>query len=129
MIYTVSLKNNRDFQRLYNRGKRNVSPYFALYYRKNGEKRSRLGITTGSKLGGAVIRNRVRRRIKEIYRLAEPGLLPGYDIVIVARVKAVGCGFQEQKKDLNHLLYVSGLLSEGGALSPHTEEKNRSNTK
>jgi len=109
---TVSLKKNREFKRLYSKGKRNVSPYFALYYRKNGEKRTRLGITTGVKLGGAVVRNRVRRRIREIFRLAEPRIAPGYDIVVVARTMAVNSGFHEQKRDLLRLLSSGGLILE-----------------
>lgn len=111
MKYTVSLNKNREFQRLYNRGKRNVSPYFALYFRKNGGLVSRLGITTGTKLGGAVVRNRVRRRIREIYRFAEPGISPGWDIVIVARSKTVTGGFHEQKRDLFRLFCAGGLIS------------------
>lgn len=127
MKYTVSLKNNSNFQRLYNRGKRNVSPYFAIYYRKNGKKQTRIGITASTKLGGAVVRNRVRRRVREIIRFAETGILPGYDIVIVARVRAVSSGFREQRDDLCHLLSAGGLLSgvfcesENDAMKPPRE--------
>jgi ribonuclease P protein component len=125
--YTVSLKDNRIFQKLYNRGKRSVSPYFALYYRKNGKKQTRIGITASTKLGKAVVRNRVRRRIREIIRLAEAGISPGHDIVIVARIRAISGGFQEQKEDLQHLLCACGLLSgvfcehEEGAMKPPRE--------
>lgn len=119
--FTVSLKNNRDFQRLYSKGRRSVSPIFALYYRKNGKKHSRLGITTGAKLGGAVVRNRVRRRIREIYRLAEPAMVPGYDIVIVARAKAVESSFREQKENLLNLFGASGLIL-GGSRNEKTRE-------
>ena len=57
MQHTVSLKQNHEFRRLYNRGKSAVSPYFAIYCRKTGRDYSRLGITTGVKLGNAVKRN------------------------------------------------------------------------
>ena len=89
MKYTVSLKQNHEFRRLYNKGKSAVSPCLALYCRKTGRETSRLGITVGAKLGHAVERNRVRRRIREVYRLHEHELTPGYDIVIVARARAV----------------------------------------
>jgi ribonuclease P protein component len=89
MKYTEALKRNYEFRRLYSKGKSAASPYLALYVRKNGLHRNRLGITVGAKLGNAVKRNRVRRRLKEIYRLNEDKFRKGCDIVIVARVKAV----------------------------------------
>ena len=64
MKYSVSLKSNRDFRRLYSRGKQAVAPTMVLYTRKNRLKENRLGITTGKKLGNAVQRNRCRRVIR-----------------------------------------------------------------
>ena len=89
MKHTVSLKQNHEFRRLYNKGKSAVSPYFAIYCRKTGRPQSRLGITTGVKLGNAVKRNFVRRRIRALYRTQEARLVPGYDIVVVARTRAI----------------------------------------
>jgi len=88
MRYTVSLKENSDFRRLYSAGKSSVNACLAVYCRKNRLKCNRLGITVGSKVGKAVVRNRVRRRIREAYRLHEPEMACGYDIVVVARVRA-----------------------------------------
>ena len=76
MKYTVSLKENRVFRRLYAKGRSAVSPTMVLYCRKNGRRENRLGLTTGTKLGHAVVRNRVRRRLREIYRLQEHRLSP-----------------------------------------------------
>ena len=56
---------------------------------------SRLGLTVGVKLGKAVVRNRTRRRIKEAYRIHEGAFLPGYDIVVVARVRAAHSRYRE----------------------------------
>ena len=58
MKHTVALKQNHEFRRLYSKGKSAVSPYFAIYCRKTKRPNSRLGITTGLKLGNAVKRNR-----------------------------------------------------------------------
>ena len=88
MEHTVSLKLNHVFRRLYGRGKSAVNPCLAVYCRKNNLGYSRLGLTVGVKLGKAVVRNRTRRRIKEAYRIHEGAFLPGYDIVVVARVRA-----------------------------------------
>ena len=83
MQYTVSLKLNHVFQRLYRRGARSAAPTLALYSRPNGRDHNRLGLTTGAKLGHAVVRNKLRRRLRAIYRIHEAELKSGYDIVIV----------------------------------------------
>ena len=89
MKHTVALKQNHEFRRLYSKGKSAVSPYFAVYCRQTKRPISRLGITTGLKLGNAVKRNRARRRIRELYRTNESRLLLGYDIVVVARTRVI----------------------------------------
>ena len=89
MQYTVSLKLNHEFRRLYNKGKSAVSPYFVIYCRKTGRKESRFGITTGVKLGKAVKRNFARRRIRALYRTNEEKFIPGYDVVVVARSRVL----------------------------------------
>ena len=88
MKTTAALKQNHEFRRLYAKGKSAVSPYLALYCRKNRYGYNRLGLTVGTKVGGAVVRNRVRRRLKEAYRIHEDRYGQGYDIVVVARVRA-----------------------------------------
>lgn len=98
MKFTVSLKQNHVFRRLYTRGKNQVTPHLALYAKKNQGEISRLGITASTKLGHAVVRNRVRRRLREIYRIHEAEFLPGYDIVVVARMRAVYARFDELER-------------------------------
>ncbi len=90
MQFTVSLKANRDFQRLYRRGKCAVRPCLVLYTRKTGSGRNRLGITVTGKVGKAHTRNKVRRRLREIYRLHEMLFDKGIDLVVVARSRAAG---------------------------------------
>lgn len=116
--HTVSLKENWIFRRLYAKGKSAVAPTMVLYCRKNGRGESRLGLTTGTKLGHAVVRNRVRRRLREIYRLQEHQLLPGYDIVVVARVRAVHSKYADLERDFLRLAKKLQLLS-----PPETREK------
>ena len=67
----------------------------AVYIRKNGTQENRLGITVSTKFGGAVKRNRIRRRLKEVYRLNEHTLQSGYDIVIVARMSSQNAKWSE----------------------------------
>ena len=113
MKHTVSLKQNHEFRRLYNKGKSAVSPYFVVYCRKTGRDQSRLGITTGVKLGNAVKRNFVRRRIRELYRTNEDRLLPGYDIVVVARYRILTGPYAEAQRSFLQLMKKLGLLAPG----------------
>ena len=114
MKFTVSLKQNHVFRRLYAKGKNRATPCLALYARKNGGKVSRLGITASTKLGHAVVRNRVRRRLREIYRIHEDQFLPGYDIVAVARVRAVYARFDELERSFLKAARGLGLLRAEG---------------
>ena len=109
MKHTVPLKKNHEFRRLYNKGKSAVSPYFAVYCRKTGRPENRLGITTGVQLGNAVKRNRARRRIRELYRTHEQGVPTGYDIVVVARTRAIYGRYAEMDRCFGQLTRKLGL--------------------
>ncbi|MGI5962331.1 MAG: ribonuclease P protein component [Lawsonibacter sp.] len=110
MKHTVSLKQNHEFRRLYNKGRSAVSPYFAIYCRKTGRPYSRLGITTGVKLGKAVKRNFVRRRIRELYRTNEWKFQSGYDLVVVARTRAIFAPYGELEHSFLQLMRKLGLF-------------------
>lgn len=112
MKNTVSIKLNRDFKRLYYKGGCVGSDILIVYYRKNSLKCNRLGITVGKKTGGAVVRNHVKRLIRESYRLSEDEIKTGWDIVVVARSKAAGESFSVVNSALRRLLKKAGLLSQ-----------------
>ena len=114
MKFTTSLKKNYEFKRLYNKGKSAASQCAVVYCRRNGSMENRLGVTVSTKLGGAVQRNRIRRRLKEIYRLNEEKLLSGYNIVIVARMKSRFSGFSELESSVLGLFRKLGLTSGEG---------------
>ena len=104
MKHTVALKQNHEFRRLYSKGRNAASPYFAVYCRRTGRPHSRLGLTTGVKLGNAVKRNRVRRRMRELYRTNESKLRPGYDIVMVARTRAIFARYSDLESSFLRLM-------------------------
>ena len=111
MKHTITLKKNHEFRRLYQRGRSAVSPYFAIYCRPNRMDVSRLGITTGVKLGNAVKRNRVRRRIRALYRTHEATLSVGVDMVVVARTRAVFARYDQLERSFSQLTGQLGLLT------------------
>lgn len=108
MKKTVSLTENRDFLRLYKRGRSCVAPGLVVYYSRNRFGINRMGITTGRKLGKAVHRNRAKRIIREAYRTLEPGLPDGYDFVFVARVRTLSMKSDELRRAM------AGLLTDVG---------------
>ena len=109
MKHTVSLKLNHVFQRLYRKGTTAASHNLAIYVRRNGRDHNRLGLTVSTKVGKAVVRNRTRRRLREVYRTNEDKLYPGYDVVIVARVRAAHSKYQVLEKEFVKLAGKVGL--------------------
>ena len=95
MKRAVTLKENYEFRRLYQRGASAVGGGMVMYCRKNKLGHNRLGLTASTKLGHAVVRNRCRRRLREVYRLNSPRLRQGYDIILVARGRTVTAGWKE----------------------------------
>ena len=107
-----TLKKNSDFRRLYTKGKCAATPYVVVYCRRSREKVNRLGYTVSTKLGHAVVRNRVRRRLREIYRLHAHHLKTGYDIVVVARSRCVGAEYAKMEKSFLTACDKLGLIKE-----------------
>ncbi len=109
MKFSSSLKLNHVFRRLYSSAA-HANAFLVLYARKNHTPANRVGITVGKKLGHAVVRNRVRRRLREVYRLNEELFLPGYDIVVVARSRAVDASFSQLRRSFLSLAKKAGIL-------------------
>ena len=114
MKFSCALKRNHIFRRLYST-KGIANGYLVLYARRNRLGRNEVGITVSKKLGPAVIRNRTRRRMREVYRLNENRFTPGWDIVVVARSKAVDADFGKLTAAYLSLAEKSGLLREAEA--------------
>ena len=100
MKKTVSLKENHEFRRLYHRGVSTAGKHVVIYCRRNKLGYNRLGLTVSAKLACAVKRNRIKRLFREAYRLNEDKFADGIDLVLVARVRAVGASYQEIEKSL-----------------------------
>ena len=111
MKFSKSLKLNHIFRRLYSTSG-HANSYLVLYARKNHSATNRVGVTVSKKLGGAVVRNRVRRRLREVYRLNESRFAPGWDIVVVARSRCIKGDFGKITEAYLSLAQKAGILEE-----------------
>ena len=108
MIFTDSLKNNRDFVNVYTSGKSYANKFLVIYTLKNNSDRNRLGISVSKKVGNSVIRHRLKRLIKESYRLHEKMFNSGLDIVVIARKGSDACDYAGIESALLHLMKLNG---------------------
>ena len=112
MRITQTICENRLFRRMYRSAKSEVTPVFVLYIRKNGLEINRLGITTSTKVGGAVQRSRCRRVLREAYRLLEPEMEHGFDMILVARTRTAFVNMNEVKDRMKNVLERQGAMKE-----------------
>ena len=111
MKFSSSLKLNHIFQRLYKTNGQ-ANGHLVLYARRNRTNTNRVGITVSKKLGKANVRNRVRRRLREVYRLNEEKFQTGWDIVIVARTRAIHAPFEKLTESYLNAAEKAGILKE-----------------
>ena len=114
MNIRCTLKKNSDFRRLYSKGKSAVTPFMVVYCRRNGLDHNRVGYTVSTKLGHAVVRNRVRRRIRELYRLNRDKMRPGWDVIVVGRGRSAAGPYQKMNEAYLDCLRRLSLLQEEG---------------
>ncbi len=97
-----------EYEAVYRDGRRRSSAQFVVFYRANGLGRSRFGISVKKALGGAVVRNRIRRRVREILRLNNSEIPSGWDIVIHPRSSVARTKFAPLAAELVRLLHNLG---------------------
>ncbi len=110
MIFSESLKKNKDFRNVYENGKSYADKYLVMYVLENNKNINRLGISASRKVGNSVVRHRFARLVRESYRLHENIFNSGLDIVVVARKSAVSVGFFEIEGALLHLSKLHHIL-------------------
>lgn len=99
------LRRRREFVRCYREGRRRHGALAILYFAPNDEQRPRLGVTASRKVGSAVVRHRLRRQTREVFRrFAGRGDLPALDLVVHFRPQAADADFESLKSDLLCLL-------------------------
>ena len=106
----VTLKNSREFGKVYNHRESFANKYLVMYLIANDLEYSRIGISVSKKVGNSVVRHRITRLIREAYRLNKQTLKDGYDIVVVARPMAKDKSFFEIESAFLHLVRKHHLV-------------------
>lgn len=106
----IALNQNKDFRRLYYRGKSGAGKYLVTYIMKSRRGETRVGITSSKKIGKAYQRNRARRVIRAAYAELAERICGNYDIVFVARTATCSVKMQAVKKDMENQLLSLGVI-------------------
>ena len=106
----VMLSRPQDFAALQGTGTNRSHPLFSARFLRTDLGTTRFGLSTGRKLGGAVARNRVRRRLREALRVMAPSFQPGWDVLIIARPAIVDADHQALVGALRRLLQRGGVI-------------------
>lgn len=112
MIYSESLKQNKDFQHVYKNGTSQANRYLVMYVLENQYRKNRLGISVSKKVGNSVVRHRITRLIRESYRLNEMEFKNGLDIVVIARPSAKNITYKETESAILHLAGRHRIIGE-----------------
>ncbi|NLC04036.1 MAG: ribonuclease P protein component [Tissierellia bacterium] len=112
MDKSYRLRKNMEFKRVYSGGKSYWNRNLVLYVRKNGLENSRIGITITKKIGNAVVRNRIRRRMKEIYRLKLGNIKSGYDLILIPKKNVIQISYKELESAMVHIMGIARILKD-----------------
>lgn len=106
------LKKNRQFQTVYKTGKSYANKYLVLYVLTKKDGLRRVGFAVGKRLGGAVVRNRIKRLLREAFRLNQHCLRQGVDLIIIGRQPIVGKDFDIVNRAVFELFGKAKILAE-----------------
>lgn len=106
------LKKKYEFKKVYKLGNSYADRYLVMYLLPSNQEYNRLGVSVSKKVGKSVIRNRVKRLIKEAFRKNTDKLDKGFDIVIIARARSIKACYDDIKKSILKLCKKAGILKE-----------------
>ncbi|MGB3160045.1 ribonuclease P protein component [Carnobacterium sp.] len=105
------VKKESDFQKVFHHGKSTANRQFVLYILdKKEQPHFRVGLSVGKKIGNAVVRNNVKRKIRQSLTELKPKLKTEKDFIVIARKPAADMSVKETKKSLIHVLKLAKML-------------------
>ncbi|MCP3032229.1 ribonuclease P protein component [Halobacillus sp. A1] len=110
MKKTYRIKKNKEFQKVFQHGQSFANRQLVLYYLKKDQSHFRIGLSVSKKIGHAVMRNQIKRYLRQAFHELEENIKPEYDLVVIARKPTHQMDFHEIKSSLTHVLYKSKLL-------------------
>lgn len=106
------LKRRNDFRKVFRAGRSVANRQFVLYtFKRTDGEVSRVGISISRKVGKAVVRNRVKRLVKEIVRKWMDQIEPNLDLVFIARNPVVGLSYEEMESSLRHVMKRANVFT------------------
>ena len=113
MKKSYRVKKDSEFQKVFHKGKSTANRQFVIYQlNKKEQTHFRVGISVSKKLGNAVTRNRLKRRIRHILMELDEQLIEEVDFIVIARQPIVQMSYQETKNSMLHVLKVATLLNQ-----------------
>lgn len=103
MLFSESLKKNRDFQKVYRKGRSLANKYLVMYILENGTDRNHFGISVSKKVGNSVVRHHLTRLVRESYRRNEESFQRGLDLIVVVRPGAKEINYWDMESALLHV--------------------------
>lgn len=101
------LKKDLDFKKVYKKRKTFGNRNFTLYVRRNGLDHCRMGFSINKKVGKAVIRNRIKRRLRALYEKYNDRINPGWDYVLVVKTNVADMNFAQIESAFYHIFKIS----------------------
>lgn len=107
------LTKDGDFKKVYRKRKTFGNRNFTLYVKKNGLTYPRMGFSINKKVGKAVVRNKIKRRLRALYGEISSLITPGYDYVVVVKNNVADLDYKTMKSAFYHLFRVSKFIKRG----------------
>ncbi len=103
----MRLRSNKEFNLVYRRGKKSWNRNYTIIVKRNGTENTRVGFSISKKVGNAVTRNRIKRRLREIVRNHKDILTKGYDVVVIPKVNTNEMDYAQLEKSLLHVIRLA----------------------
>ena len=107
------VKKEKDFNAIFQEGKSVANRKFVVYRLENSEQHFRVGLSVSKKLGNAVTRNQIKRRIRHVLITHKDQIIENLDFVVIARKGVEEMNYIEIEKNLLHVLRLANIYQEG----------------